>query len=100
MSEGVGMYALAEELYPICRSISGDGVRETLSILSKIFPITIHEVPSGTQVFDWTVPKEWNISDAYISDSSGKRVVDFKKQNLHVLGYSTPIDKIVSLQEL
>ena len=100
MAEGYSMYALAEELYPICRSITGGGVRDTLDILSKTYPINIHNVPSGTEVFDWSVPKEWNIYDAYIIDPSGKKIVDFKKQNLHVLGYSTPVDRTVSLQEL
>ena len=100
MAEGYSMYALAEELYPICRSITGRGVRDTLDILSKTYPINIHNVPSGTEVFDWSVPKEWNIYDAYIIDPSGKKIVDFKKQNLHVLGYSTPVDRTVSLQEL
>ena len=97
---GSQMYSLAKKLYPICRSITGNGVRETLSILNTIYPIKIYEIPSGTQVFDWTVPKEWNIKDAYIETSSGERIVDFKKHNLHVVGYSTPVDKTVSLEEL
>lgn len=97
---GIQMYSLAKKLYPICRSITGNGVRETLSILNTIYPLKTFEVPSGTQVFDWTVPKEWNIKDAYIETSSGERIVDFKKNNLHVVGYSTPIDKTVSLEEL
>ena len=97
---GIRMYSLAEKLYPICRSITGNGVRETLSILSTVYPLKTYEVPSGTQVFDWTVPKEWNIKEAYIETSSGKRIVDFKKHNLHIVGYSTPVDKTVSLEEL
>lgn len=97
---GIQMYSLAEKLYPICRSITGNGVRKTLSILKEVYPLKIYEVPSGTQVFDWTIPKEWNIKDAYIETSSGERIVDFKKHNLHVLGYSTPVDKTVSLGEL
>lgn len=94
------MYKLAVRLFPICRSITGEGVRETLKILSEIHPITLSEVPTDTKVFDWTIPKEWNIKDAYIQNESGKKILDFKENNLHVLGYSTPIDKIVSNEEL
>lgn len=95
------MYELAKELFPICRSITGNGVRETLKILKGEFSeMNIFEVPSGTKVFDWEVPKEWNIKDAYIEDSSGGKIVDFKKNNLHVLGYSTPMDEYLSLDEL
>ena len=97
---GIQMYSLAEKLYPICRSITGNGVRKTLSMLNEVYPLKIYEVPSGTQVFDWTVPREWNIKDAYIETSKGERIVDFKKHNLHVVGYSTPVDKTVSLGEL
>ena len=98
---GSGMFALAEELFPICRSITGDGVRQTLSILQREIPsLTMHEVPSGTTCFDWTVPPEWNIRDAYILDPNGAKIVDFKALNLHVVGYSTPIDRMVSLEEL
>ena len=85
------MTALMERLYPICRSITGNGVRDTLSILKEYIPLTIHEVPTGTDVFDWKVPKEWNIRDAYIKDSGGRRVIDFKESNLHVVGYSVPV---------
>lgn len=95
------MYELAKKLFPICRSITGNGVRETLKILKGEFSeMNIFEVPSGTKVFDWEVPKEWNIKDAYIEDSSGGKIVDFKKNNLHVLGYSTPMDEYLSLDEL
>jgi aminopeptidase-like protein len=94
------MYQLITELFPICRSITGNGLRETMRIIQKHIPITIYEVPSGTKVFDWTVPKEWNIRDAYIMDERGKKIVDFNDNNLHVLGYSIPIDKTVSLVEL
>jgi len=94
------MYQVLARLFPICRSITGNGVRETLNILGQHVPLTIHEVPSGTKVLDWIVPKEWNIRDAYILDENGSRIVDFKKSNLHVLGYSVPVDKTVSLVEL
>lgn len=97
---GQGIYQLITDLYPICRSITGNGVRKTLSILNKYIPLVIHEVPSGTEVFDWTVPKEWNIKDAYIKDLSGNKVVDFNESSLHVLNYSIPIHKTVSLEEL
>ncbi|MDR0964073.1 MAG: DUF4910 domain-containing protein [Clostridium sp.] len=98
---GEKMYALASELFPICRSITGDGVRKTLDILRQVVPnMRIFEVPSGTTVFDWTVPKEWNISDAYIEDMVGNRVLSFSDSNLHVMGYSLPIDKVVSKEEL
>ncbi len=97
---GQEMYSLIEELYPICRSITGDGVRETLNRLQGRIPLTIHEIPSGTQIFDWTVPNEWNIRDAYIKNSKGTRIVDFKESNLHVVNYSVPVKKRMSLQEL
>jgi aminopeptidase-like protein len=97
---GAELMRLIEELYPICRSISGDGVRQTLSILSRYVPLTVHEVPTGTPVLDWTVPKEWNIRDAYIADASGRRVVDFRKHNLHVVNYSVPVSAKLSLAEL
>ena len=99
-SIGDDMYRLAEELYPICRSITGDGVRETLRIISRQIPVSIHEIPTGTLVFDWTVPREWNIKDAWIKNEKGERIVDFKKCNLHALNYSTPVHKKVSLAEL
>ncbi len=94
------MYALMKRLYPITRSITGNGARETLRIVKEQIPITMHEVRSGTKVFDWTVPKEWNIRDAYVKDSRGKKVIDFKRSNLHVLNYSIPVHKTVSLAEL
>lgn len=94
------MYGLIKELYPICRSITGNGVRETLRILQRHIPLEIEEVPTGTQVFDWTVPKEWNIRDAYVKNSKGEKIIDFQKSNLHILNYSTPIHKVVSLTEL
>jgi len=97
---GIEMYEFVKRLFPIHRSITGNGVRETLKIIQEYIPITIHEVPSGTVVFDWKIPREWNIKDAYILDSKGKRIADFKKNNLHVIGYAAPINKTVSLEEL
>jgi aminopeptidase-like protein len=99
-SLGKDMYDLIEELYPICRSITGGGVRDTLKIISTETPIKVKEVESGTQVFDWVVPMEWNIKDAYIENSKGERIVDFKNNNLHVVNYSVPVRKTVSLKEL
>ncbi len=86
---GRAMHALMRELFPICRSITGDGVRETLAAVARRIPLEVHEVPSGTQVLDWTVPDEWNIRDAYIAPD-GRRVVDFRESNLHVVSYSEP----------
>ncbi len=97
---GEKMYDLVKELYPICRSITGDGVRLTLDIIKQRIPLTVHEVPSGTQVFDWTVPREWNINDAYIITPTGEKIAEFKKHNLHVLNYSVPIRRKVMLEEL
>jgi aminopeptidase-like protein len=97
---GDQMYALVSTLFPICRSITGNGVRETLSHVQKLLPITVHEVPTGTPVFDWTVPKEWNIKDAYVANSQGERVIDFKKSNLHVLNYSIPVNQKMTLAAL
>jgi aminopeptidase-like protein len=97
---GEEIYSLIEELFPICRSITGDGLRETLGILQKHIPLKMHEVPTGTEVFDWTVPKEWNIKDAYVKNSKGERIIDFRKSNLHILNYSIPIHNTVSLSEL
>jgi aminopeptidase-like protein len=98
---GRELYGLVERLYPICRSITGDGVRETLAILREYVPIEIREVPSGTQVFDWEVPREWNIADAYVKSPDGERVVDFHASSLHVLGYSVPVPpRRLTLEEL
>lgn len=95
------MYELAKKLFPICRSITGNGVRQTLSILRDEYPeMKIVEVPSGTKVFDWTIPQEWNIRDAYIEDMRGKRIIDFKDNNLHVMGYSSPMNEYLPLDEL
>jgi len=97
---GTRMYGLIRDLYPICRSITGDGVRETLRQIGRHIPLKVHEIPTGTRVFDWTVPKEWNVRDACIRDSAGNRVIEFKNSNLHVLNYSIPVHKQVSLAEL
>jgi aminopeptidase-like protein len=97
---GDEIYSLIRELYPICRSITGEGFRETLARIRKEIPLDVHEVPSGTQVFDWTVPKEWNIRDAYVKDPRGERIIDFRKHNLHVVNYSVPVHRKMSLAEL
>src|SRR5579885_3318860 len=99
-SVGKELYQMLHRLYPICRSITGNGVRETLRTLQQWVPLNLQEVPTGTTVFDWTVPKEWNIRDAYICDSRGHRVVDFQRSNLHVVNYSVPIRATMSLAEL
>jgi aminopeptidase-like protein len=99
--EGRWMHALASRLFPFPRSLSGDGVRLTLSTIAKELPgLRIHEVPSGTRAFDWTVPHEWNITDASLSDAAGAVIADFSDSNLHVVGYSEPIDTVMSLTEL
>ncbi|MBD3135450.1 DUF4910 domain-containing protein [Microbispora bryophytorum] len=94
------MHALVRRLYPLCRSITGSGLRRTLEIIGESIPLEISEVPTGTQVLDWTIPKEWNIRDAYIKDSSGTRIVDFAASNLHVVGYSVPVSATMTLEEL
>jgi aminopeptidase-like protein len=94
------MWELIERLYPICRSITGDGVRETLAILAEHIPIEMHEIPSGTRVLDWTVPPEWNIRDAFVADRHGNRVIDFRESNLHVVSYSVPVRARMTLEEL
>ncbi|MGB7754240.1 MAG: DUF4910 domain-containing protein [Candidatus Acidiferrales bacterium] len=97
---GEELHRFARELFPICRSITGDGIRRSLAMIADRLPLKIHEVPSGTAVFDWTVPKEWNIRNAYIKAPDGKHVVDFQKCNLHVLNYSVPIRATMSLSDL
>lgn len=97
---GREMYALVEELYPLCRSITGDGVRETLRRVAAHADLKMHEVPTGTPVFDWTVPKEWNIRDAYVKNARGERIIDFKVSSLHVVSYSAPVRTRLSLSEL
>lgn len=101
LPRGQEMHSWASDLFPICRSITGNGVRETLGYLQKRLPeLTIHEVPSGTQAFDWTVPDEWNVTEAYIENEAGHRIVDIEKHNLHILGYSEPVDLWLDRQEL
>lgn len=97
---GTQLHSFAAELFPICRSITGDGLRRTLTAIAQRIPLQISEVPSGTPVFDWTVPKEWNVRDAYIQDAAGHRVVDFKANNLHLLNYSLPIRATLPLADL
>ena len=97
---GQELFELIADLYPICRSITGDGVRQTLSVMKQFIPLQQHEVPSGTPVLDWTVPKEWNIRDAYVANVRGERVIDFQRNCLHVVGYSVPVKGKYSLEEL
>ena len=91
---------LIDRLYPICRSITGPGVRETLSILREIIPIDLHEVPSGTKAFDWVIPNEWAIRDAYVKNMSGERIIDFQEHNLHLVNYSIPFEGTLTIEEL
>lgn len=99
--EGSELHDLVRELFPICRSITGDGVRSTLDALRHRIPaLQIHEVPSGTKVFDWTVPPEWNIRDAWVETPAGERICCLKDHNLHVVGYSVPVDRTLELEEL
>ena len=97
---GTQLHDLCTEFFPICRSITGDGVRRTLDIVGRYLPLQVHEVPSGTAAFDWTVPPEWNIRDAYVRDESGERLIDFQRSNLHVVGYSGPVHERLSFDEL
>jgi aminopeptidase-like protein len=97
---GDRMHALARRLYPLCRSITGDGLRETLRILGDGIPLRIEEVPSGTKVLDWEVPDEWNVRAAYIARETGERVVDIAEHNLHIVQYSMPVDRVVPMDEL
>ncbi len=97
---GATAYSTIQELFPICRSITGRGVRDTLDIIGRRIPLSRTEVASGTPAFDWVVPREWNIEDAYIKDAEGRRIVDFRVSNLHVVNYSVPVKARMSLQEL
>lgn len=97
---GEAMIELIAAAYPICRSVTGDGVRRTLAMLAERIPLEVHEVPTGTQVFDWTVPKEWNIRDAWVKGPDGEKVIDFRRLNLHVLNYSVPVHAKLPLAEL
>lgn len=99
-AQGKDAHALMERLYPLCRSLTGDGVRRTLEFLQDVIPLEIHEVPTGTRVYDWVVPNEWNVKDACVMDSGGRRVVDFRINNLHLAGYSTPIDATIDREHL
>ncbi len=97
---GEELHRFASELYPLCRSITGDGIRQTLGKIGERIPLSISEVPTGTEVFDWTVPREWNIRDAYIKNTRGERVIDFRRHNLHVMSYSIPLHVTLPLTEL
>lgn len=97
---GQRAYDFVREILPICRSITGSGVRETLHRVAQAIPLALHEVPSGTPVFDWEVPPEWNIRDAYVKDAQGRRVIDFQESNLHVVSYSVPVNDMLPLSEL
>jgi aminopeptidase-like protein len=99
-SAGDSMLALMRDLYPICRSITGPGLRATLQRVAAQIPLSLTEVPTGTQVFDWTVPREWSIDEAYLEHESGQRVIDFRDSNLHVVNYSVPVDTWLSLSDL
>ena len=94
------LYRWATDLFPICRSITGRGLRETLGRLAELLPLTIHEVPTGTRVLDWTIPLEWNIREAWVENSRGDRVIDFRRSNLHVVSYSRPVRARLGLAEL
>jgi aminopeptidase-like protein len=100
MSVGEELYKLVAELYPICRSITGNGVRRTLEIIDREIGLEVHEVPSGTRVLDWTVPREWNVRDAWVADAAGRRVIDFQASNLHLVSYSVPVRGTMPLAEL
>ena len=100
METDCSLVSLIKELYPICRSITGEGVRETLRIIKARIPLEMREVPSGTKVLDWTVPLEWNVSEAYVMNRRGERVIDFQSHNLHLMSYSVPVRKKMTLEEL
>src|SRR6185437_5471674 len=97
---GEEIFSFATRIFPICRSITGDGVRQTLREIESHIALEVREIPTGTDVFDWTIPREWNIRDAYIRGDDGAKVVDFARSNLHVMSYSIPVRKRLSLAEL
>src|SRR5262245_61833449 len=94
------MLAVIRTLYPLNRSITGEGVRETLREVAKIAPVTLHEVPTGTRVLDWEIPREWNVREAHVTNAAGERILDFRRNTLHVLGYSTPVHRRMGRAEL
>ncbi len=99
--DGSEMYSWAQDLFPICRSLTGAGVRDTLSYLKKLLPdLDVHEIKSGDNVLDWQVPQEWNIKDAYVKNEKGEKIIDFFQNNLHVVSYSEPIDTTLQLKDL
>lgn len=100
MALGAEAHALVAALYPMCRSITGDGLRDSLRRLQEVAPIVLTEVPTGTPVLDWTVPREWNIRDAWVKNSRGERVIDFQQHSLHVMSYSVPVRATMTLAEL
>src|SRR5215468_360624 len=102
VTEDIGeeIFAFAAQIYPICRSITGNGVRETLRAIGAHIDLEVHEVQTGTTVFDWVIPREWNIRDAYIKNEQGEKIVDFSRSNLHVMSYSRPVRQRISLAEL
>ena len=101
MEDGKFMYELAQQLFPINRSLTGEGVRKTLHILQELVPgCRFTKCPPAQKAFDWTVPNEWNIRDGFIADEAGNRVISFEENNLHIVGYSVPVDRVVELEEL
>ena len=98
---GEEMHFWASDLFPICRSLTGQGNRDTLAYLKNIIPeLEMYSVATGYQAFDWSVPNEWNIIGGYIEDVNGNKIIDFNDSNLHVMGYSEPVDRIIELSEL
>ena len=97
---GDDLHAVARRLFPIGRSLTGDGVRETLAVLRERVPLEVREVATGTPAFDWTVPREWNVREAWVADPTGRRVLDYERHNLHLVGYSVPFRGRLSRGEL
>ncbi len=101
MTPGEAMYALAQRLWPLNRSLSGEGVRQTLGVLSEYLPgLQVHEIPSGTTCFDWIAPQEWRVREAWVKNAAGEKVIDFAVNNLHLMGYSVPVDAEMPLDAL